>query len=358
MIGSRKSGFTLVELLVVIAIIGILVGLLLPAVQAAREAARRMQCSNSLKQLGLALHNYESAHKRFPARKQGTQLAGHATAAANRDHNSLRVSGFVALLPYIEQTAMATLIASGDATTAPGGPRGWLGWPGVWDQVPSTLVCASDSYVGTRTDMSSYRFSVGDQIDNNRDRDDLRGVFPRRFGSKFAFITDGTSNTVAMSEHLRGDYAQGSNPQPFIGFGMVMGIPVRTNPGACLQTYANGMYINVANAKSRMGRIWHDGQSEINAFTTIVGPNGPSCSEDINVNADTAHSIIAPSSNHTGGVNAVYCDGSVHFISDSIDTGNLNSVTNWSGVPQGPSPFGVWGALGTKSGGEAVETPE
>src|SRR5688572_20348975 len=90
----RSQGFTLVELLVVIAIIGILVGLLLPAVQAAREAARRMQCSNNLKQLGLASHNYESAYKKFHYRQGGT--------TAGTLNNQSRKSGFIALLPFIE----------------------------------------------------------------------------------------------------------------------------------------------------------------------------------------------------------------------------------------------------------------
>lgn len=135
---------------------------------------------------------------------------------------------------------------------------------------------------------------------------------------------------------------------------MVMGINVRTAPGDCLRAVTGDRYTNAANAKSRFGRIWHDGQTEICGFTTITPPNGPSCSEDINVNADTAHSILAPTSNHTGGVNAVLCDGSVRFITNSVDTGTLATAGAWSGIPQGPSPFGVWGAMGSRGGGEAA----
>lgn len=354
---GRRSAFTLVELLVVIAIIGILVGLLLPAVQAAREAARRMQCSNALKQLGLAIHNYESSTQRFPPRKQGTNQAGGPFASTSRDHNSTRVSGFVALLPYFEQGAMYNQIAGGDATTNPMGPRGWSGWA-VWDKTPGILHCPSDPYSGTRTDMVSYRFSCGDQIDNNRDRTDGRGAFNVVQGTKIGHITDGTSNTIAFSEHLKGDYGVGTNTAPRTGYGMVLGVNVRATPASCLTQVSNGMYTNVANSKSRMGRIWHDGQTEIVGFTTIIAPNGPSCGEGADVNADAQHTIISPSSAHTGGVNAVFCDGSVRFISDSIDTGAIQTVTNWTGVPSGPSPFGVWGAMGSKAGSEAVSNAE
>ncbi len=118
----QRTGFTLVELLVVIAIIGILVGLLLPAVQAAREAARRMQCTNSLKQFGLALHNYASTYKRFPAGSGGTQ-------AGNPNGNNSRINAMVGLLPFIEESALYNMIQSpqtfGTVTYQPGGPAPW-----------------------------------------------------------------------------------------------------------------------------------------------------------------------------------------------------------------------------------------
>ena len=96
----RKSGFTLVELLVVIAIIGILVGLLLPAVQAAREAARRMQCTNQLKQFGLALHNYADAFKKFPAGSAGPSYSGN------------RLNAMIGLLPYVEESSLYNMVQS------------------------------------------------------------------------------------------------------------------------------------------------------------------------------------------------------------------------------------------------------
>ena len=117
---SQRHAFTLVELLVVIAIIGILIALLLPAVQAAREAARRNQCSNNLKQLGVGLHGYHDITGSFPFGRGGT-----ATGAMS---NSSRVSGFIPLLPYIEQTAIYDQIRAGGNGAPPLGPRGWSSW--------------------------------------------------------------------------------------------------------------------------------------------------------------------------------------------------------------------------------------
>src|SRR5690606_35651696 len=125
-----RSGFTLVELLVVIAIIGVLVALLLPAVQQAREAARRMQCSNNLKQMGLALHNYHDTYGSFPPRATGT------THGPNGDsHNNGRLNGLIPLLPFLEQGAMYDRIATGDGTRAPFGPATWIGWE-PWNTSP------------------------------------------------------------------------------------------------------------------------------------------------------------------------------------------------------------------------------
>ncbi len=198
-----RSGFTLVELLVVIAIIGILVGLLLPAVQAAREAARRMQCSNSVKQLSLALHTYESAYKRFPARKAGTNHAFNGTERTS--NNGGRLSGFIALLPYVEQGPMYAQIQAGAPPINPGGPAAWAGWT-VWNVSPGFLTCPSDGTTfnaPTNTQINNYAFCVGDDAVNIRDNRVVRGIFPSTVGVKIAEITDGTSNTVAFSERLR-----------------------------------------------------------------------------------------------------------------------------------------------------------
>ncbi|MEO8268521.1 MAG: DUF1559 domain-containing protein, partial [Aureliella sp.] len=194
---SRHSGFTLVELLVVIAIIGILVGLLLPAVQAAREAARRMQCSNNLKQLGLALHNYESSTKLMPA--------GRAPKSG--------ISAFGALLPYLEQTSAYDLIDFNVSATHVNNTAA------LAIDIP-TFLCPSEpkseiSVAGWA--VISYRTNQGSGILNGQpptSSSDANYGYPEPNGPmvptkflKFGDVTDGLSNTAAFSEHGIGDFS-------------------------------------------------------------------------------------------------------------------------------------------------------
>ena len=132
MIRKERSGFTLVELLVVIAIIGILVGLLLPAVQAAREAARRMSCSNNFKQIGLALHNYHSAFKQFPMQMGGTYVDGSSGPSATQ--NGFRLSWIPAILPFIEQQAIWEQISNPYGFNADGVTPRATPWPPMGPQ--------------------------------------------------------------------------------------------------------------------------------------------------------------------------------------------------------------------------------
>ena len=366
----RRAGFTLVELLVVIAIIGILVGLLLPAVQAAREAARRMQCSNGLKQLGLANLNYESAFKALPPRKGGT---GGPFIGANRNNsNGNRLSGFVFLLPYIEQTAMYNMIQAGDATgtfnyaaaqggptVAPGGPAAWTGWT-PWNIAPSMLSCPSDGPVFNQPanrQTNNYAFCIGDTIANARDIGDSRGVFGSQIYTKLGSINDGTSNTIAFSERLKANFGitnvVANQIETVLGTATAA-TNIVNSPISCYTT-ANGRYFVAGRlVKGRFGSLWTDGQAERVSFNTVLPPNKPSCATDSDGNADsgggTAGLLIPASSRHTGGVNLAMVDGSVHFTSDGIDAGNLAAPASTSG----PSQYGVWGALGTKSGGETA----
>ena len=357
---APKRAFTLVELLVVIAIIGILIALLLPAVQAAREAARRSQCVNNLKQLGIGLQNYHDVNRSFPFAKGGTTGPGPGILYGNAN----RVSGFIPLLPYIEQVALYDVIRAGNvaAGIAPLGPVGWGGWNGGWNVNVPTLQCPSEITPLTARPtpgspgQNNYCFSRGDSIFNNRDSAALRGVFQFRDGVTLSQIIDGTSNTIAMSERVRSvEQGIGVNPKPTIKEGTAIGLTnldtnPATNPGICLTTANGAFYNNPGQVKCRFGVLWTDGQPERTGFNTVMPPNAPSCTGDSNVNADCRSGVYAPSSFHPGGVNGVMCDGSVRFLSDGINTGNLGAAE----VSRGPSPYGIWGAMGSKAGEEGA----
>jgi len=349
----RQGGFTLVELLVVIAIIGVMVGLLLPAVQAAREAARRMQCSNKLKQLGLAMHNYESTYGFLPPRKSGT--------TTGTVHNSGRLTGsFIGILPFIEEGPLYDRIAAGDTANSipPWGPSVWSGWA-AWDNSPAALRCPSDPAAVPGGRLNSYSFSVGDQAAGIRDAIQVRGLFGRQQngrGVAFREITDGLSNTVMMSERLihpvdrNGTTVGAQEAEVVVNNAEVA--DVHLTPSLCLQVVSGRFLHDGTLVYSRTGRSWNDAQANRVAFNTILGPNGPSCLNS-GTSGDQSNLVIPPTSRHPGGVNAVVADGSVRFIPDSIDAGDSNLQPAASGL----SRYGVWGALGSKDGGESVQMP-
>lgn len=379
MAGRRKRGFTLVELLVVIAIIGILIALLLPAVQAAREAARRAQCTNNLKQLGLGLHNYHDVHKYFVYRKGGTYC--NPCAQPRYDGNYSRLSGFVPLLPYVEQKPLFDRIVAGDPTTnppiPPGGPAPWSNWGG-WNNPPALYLCPSDGkpFLNPgQVRINNYCFSAGDCNSPNccygaasgstpylRDYPNTRGVFnpqPNNFQNThicIADIRDGTSNTVFMSERLKTLFGARSAAANEIDIrqGTAMGQSgTLTSPITCYTTTSGQYFRQGVQVKGRFGCQWADGQMENVGFNTILPPNGPGCVDDTNGNSDSLNPLTPPSSFHPGGVNCLMGDGAVRFISQTIDTGDLSAAN----VAAGPSPYGVWGALGSRNGGEAVSVP-
>ncbi len=244
-----RHAFTLVELLVVIAIIGILIALLLPAVQAAREAGRRSQCTNNLKQLGLGLQNYHDVNSSFPFGKGGT---------GTNPGNAGRVSGFIPLLPYIEQVALYDQIKAGGNGAPPLGPTGWSGWTNWNVQVPS-LLCPSDAKSAPSPGsvaQNNYAFSHGDSINNNCNNTSTRGMFCVNNTVRLNMVIDGTSNTIAMSERIRDDFGIGGLPQVSIKHGTATSIAnLSTSPGTCLTT-ANGQYYSSpSTVKGRFGML-------------------------------------------------------------------------------------------------------
>ncbi|MFG0261659.1 MAG: DUF1559 domain-containing protein [Novipirellula sp. JB048] len=359
-LSKPSSGFTLVELLVVIAIIGVLVGLLLPAVQAAREAARRMQCSNNLKQLGLAIHNYHSAYNQLPA--GATHFHGYNYDTQTPKRNP-KVSGIMFLMPFLEmgslyegfeQDAKAArgLDPWGSATLRAAGPQ-------------AAFICPSaangDSPAYNNISKCLYVFSVGDGMYHNYQSDaeatsshakvDSRSMWVngresdmRSSKRRFRDVLDGLSRTIAMSE------VTGVTQKELVRGG-VAALPAIYNgttatPGPCLTVPMSADRLTYTNHVGVWrGLILVDGRTINNRFTTTLAPNSPSCAYSA---SNHAWGTFAPTSYHPGGVQALMFDGAVRFVTDSINTGNVNAPQ----VTSGKSPYGVWGAMGTPRGNE------
>ena len=362
----RRRGFTLIELLVVIAIIAILIALLLPAVQQAREAARRTQCRNNLHQIGLALHNYHDVYDRFVYGKGGTASFIAATDTARWSANYERRSGMVSLLPYLDQAPVLDKIDAGDTMAAKGGAAPWNNNYVAWRHGQlGALRCPSspdpsptNNAFGWRG-ICNYVFSRGDFLGtaagSGRDAQQVNGLFALRTTYGVRDITDGASNTLALSERLPANFAINGKAAPTTAEGLLTNVTtITTSPGACLAAAApitqNQRYTTWTAVKGKASSLWHDGQPEINSFYSVLGPNGPSCTNDVNGNADSAVAVLSANSQHEGGVHVLLADGAVRFISDSIDTGNLGLTTTLGA----PSPYGVWGALGTRAGSDQV----
>jgi prepilin-type N-terminal cleavage/methylation domain-containing protein/prepilin-type processing-associated H-X9-DG protein len=362
-VSSERRAFTLVELLVVIAIIGILIALLLPAVQAAREAARRSQCNNQLKQLGLALHNYHSVHGCFVSLEQGTD---NSCGAGVRLGNRYWMSGVVLLLPYLEQQALYALWSSPQvAPLAPypaWGPGmnpgcGFTDYRPLTIQVP-TLLCPSDAAgykkcpgqcCQDNIGDSNYVFCTGDGLTREpcNGRTDPRGIFGSQNFCPVGQILDGTSNTIAMSECVvtkgGGNSIHGNWSD--MGSAACGGTSLNSAPYAagCLARKGPNNTIT-GSTGGRRGVHYGSGWFTNAGFNTILSPNSICCAQP-----GPTGSVMPPDSYHPGGVNALFGDGSVRFINDTIDAGNANSAY----VTSGQSPFGVWGAMGSRSGGES-----
>jgi prepilin-type processing-associated H-X9-DG protein len=335
----------LIELLVVIAIIAILIGLLLPAVQKVREAAARMKCSNTLKQLGLANHNYHDAIGALPHRE-------HRFATGY----SGRMSGLIDLLPYMEQDNIFKTVftaVSGDFP-ADQPSRPWDGTFQPWTNKIPILLCPSDIEPGTGVQDTNYMFCSGDSIDRHTTNGASRGMYGRDNrringipvkGFKLTEVSDGLSNTIAMSERLRGSTLT-ENRLTYSNAGSWF-----TTPNQCLILYdktTQRWLTGYARLGAWAGARWPDGGMGFGGLTTNAPPNSVSCAWN---DHDAQNGLYPASSNHSGGVNALMGDGSVRFIRNSISVGNLDA----SGVSMsGPSPYGVYGAMGTRASGEVV----
>ncbi len=374
-----RQGFTLVELLVVIAIIGILVGLLLPAVQAAREAARRMQCSNNLKQMGLAVFNYEAAHKKFPPGRMAPDwVRGGAARQSYTNYNSVQQgagstdwTGFrsvhIFILPFMEQNNIYNLIDFGAPSavrmTRSGAPAN-VNFQ-AYANAANLFICPSDPNTGRIISENNYRYNFGGSTpyggaldsQNNHNtgasngalRAAGNGAFTIGQALKVGAHTDGLSNTVFFSERNKGSGSDLRNNDPDNRFDIIT-MPGRTrgllDPDFVMQNcLANPgpsrFHFNSAGrwlSGSDFSNGWPFGFYSSTMYNHVVPPNwqGLDCGTWSAIpDAPGEHAIIAARSMHTGGVNAAMGDGSVHFVSENID-------------------LATWRALGTRDGNEVA----
>jgi len=355
----RKRGFTLVELLVVIAIIGILIALLLPAVQAAREAARRSSCTNNLKQVSLAVHNFHDIYKKFPPSTNSLMMRTALSGGYGWD----RMGYLTHLLPFIEQKPLYDQVIAYTLTDK----RPWStgnfpdGTPCPYKTKISSLLCPSDSTAPSTGDVAftSYHCNHGD-ISMNYDWWEWRGPFGNGERGECGFngLVDGSSNTLMLAEICIG--RTGSAAAPVKG-GIANG--VNTNPdqptAPCYARRGPNDMLTGACQESMgdtgwgLGRRWGDSHAIYTQFFTWMAPNSPTCG-----NTGESWAIPTASSFHPGGVNVALCDGSVRFVSETINAGDPNAAIDFMGSrPQdyaGPSLRGVWGALGTARGKEPI----
>jgi len=428
-VARRQRAFTLVELLVVIAIIGVMVGLLLPAVQSAREAARRMSCGNNAKQLGLGLHNYHAAFNSLPIHGTGPtnewrNTANLSTATDGTGFTRLELSYLVGLLPFVEQQAIWEVVSNPAVIPNPNNPSTPFRFPAFgprpstiqytpWATDIPTFRCPSDPNYGLpalgRTNYAAcvgdgmYQMHIGVNFHPNqmasgsatgpwfygtheptmlRARCGLRGAFVPRKSMNFNEIIDGLSNTIAVAE-IATDTGLGTA-------NTATGVPQDIRTIAAFSASSNHLLIlnnpklceprldptrpkfwlpggNFSGLDNRRGYRWADYLPILTQVNTILPPNSELC---WNNNSNEFFGVAPPSSFHQGGCHIVLCDGSVKFITDSIEAGNPRSptvycnystsanVTNGveSPVPVGSqSPYGIWGALGTRGSADFVE---
>jgi prepilin-type N-terminal cleavage/methylation domain-containing protein/prepilin-type processing-associated H-X9-DG protein len=341
-VAPKRTGFTLIELLVVIAIIAVLIGLLLPAVQKVREAAARMSCQNNLKQLGLAAHNYESSNNKFPAAWLGN--SGAAAYVGYPDY-FFSWSVFAQMNPFLEQTAIYNMMDLKQPIYQPPTYNVTAANQFAVQQTIKLFLCPSDkgqpvsvAYGEPVIGPTNYAACLGSGTTNGGppfgsplNTDGMfQGVKPLRV----ADVLDGLSNTACMSESILGDGPENASgpapggPQTVYGYLGFSGTAINDANCASPPTW---------NGTNRRGFMWASGEIRCATYNHYYTPNSTKydCVNNDPSTGYTAFGFRGARSRHTGGVNLLLGDGSVHFVADSVDPA-------------------TWRSLGTRSGGEVL----
>jgi prepilin-type N-terminal cleavage/methylation domain-containing protein len=305
---SHRKGFTLIELLVVIAIIAILIGLLVPAVQKVREAAARSQCQNNLKQIGLALHNYHDALKKFPPGGDPKNFSAHSQ-----------------LLPFLEQDNIYRLI---DFNQTPGHANNAV--PRA--HVITTFLCPSNPQSGLPTGNAgnNYVFNYGDDILWAQPA--TRGIFFfQNKTCRMLDITDGTSNTAAFCERRTGDFSNGIATDETDLFTVAGANPVDANDAynICLTVDPTNL---AYQWRSDYGQHWLQNW-HMTLYTHAGPPNSRSCA------FPPTKMIMVANSGHSSLVNLLLCDGSVRSVSNRVDINTWRALGSRNGKEVFPNDF-------------------
>ena len=365
---------TLVELLAVIAIIGTLIGLLLPAVQAAREAARMSACSNNIRQLSLAVLGFEEQKQRLPSYSLDYGLRMRGTNTGRDSWGSWGV--MVHLLPFVEEAALyQKCLDEFDLG------QEFLSTTSVRNRQIGMLMCPSEiqrkPVIGSMG-LTSYHVNSGDVV-TSWQYVIVRGPFipgiqplsgytsyssipttnirPRY--TKIKDVTDGLSKTVAFGEVIVGRVTR-SLPA---GVANSTNLSDSSSPSVCTgEIGSDGQYAAVYSNnnydRQLPGSDWGDARDSMTSFQTMAAPNSPRCAKDMG-----SYPIVPASSYHRGGAYVAMCDGSVQFITDGIDAGTPSDTTTSGGTTvagasyKGATIRGVWGAMGTRAHGEVFVLP-
>ena len=358
---ATQAGFTLVELLATIAIIGLIVALLLPAVQSARESARLSSCANNMKQMGMAVLQYESANGRFPSGRVGFNVPG----GYNETPPGTSVSAQYQILPYLDEVNLFNSTNLG--------------------VMLSKFICPATTTPKSNEPRTCYFFSAGDARITDNQGFSGRGIvvagsagqFRHYFGPggtspksdptlfptlrcdpyfrRAAQVKDGLSTSLMLAERAYGRSGRADDLRAGYAGGPLSWL--NANYDRCAGLVVGGSYDPSMTLGSDIGDAWYSYLPGHSCFTTIFPPNGPSCGDS--VRGYWGAGPTASSFHAARGVNTVFCDGAVRFVSELIDaTCNRSSphvgsffIGNSTNMP---SPYGVWGALGSINGGESA----